>query len=47
MTDGYRVPFADVETEFTEKRSRFITNLWRVESEAKPPAQRSTMPAAW
>ena len=36
---GYRVPFADVETEFTEKRSRFITNLWRVESEAEARAK--------
>ena len=33
MTDGYRVPFADVETEFTEMRSRCITYLCRVESE--------------
>ena len=36
---GYRVPFADVETEFTEKRSRFITNLWRVETEAEARAK--------
>ncbi len=36
---GYRVPFADTETEFTEKRSRFITNLWRVETEAEARAK--------
>lgn len=36
---GYRVPFADAETEFTEKRSRFITNLWRVETEAEARAK--------
>ena len=39
MRDGYRVPFSDAETEFTEKRSRFITNLWRVESEAEARAR--------
>ena len=39
MADGYRVPFSDAETEFTEKRSRFITNLWRVESEAEARAR--------
>ena len=27
--EGYRVPFQDAESEFTEKRSRFISNLWR------------------
>lgn len=32
---GYRVPFEDVESEFVEKRSRFISRLWRVESEAE------------
>ena len=36
---GYRVPFTDAETEFTEKRSRFLTNLWRVESEAEARAK--------
>ena len=36
---GYLVPFQDTETEFTEKRSRFITNLWRVESEAEARAR--------
>jgi len=37
--DGYRVPFQDAETEFTEKRSRFITNLYKVESEAEARAR--------
>ena len=32
---SYRVPDEDIETEFTEKRSRVITNLWRVETEAE------------
>ena len=35
---GWRVPFEDVETEFTEKRSRFLTNLWRVSTEAEARA---------
>ena len=38
MTE-YLVPFADCETEFTEKRSRFITHLWRVESEEEARAR--------
>jgi uncharacterized YigZ family protein len=29
----YWVPFEDAESEFVEKRSRFISHLWRVESE--------------
>jgi len=29
----YLVPFEDCESEFVEKRSRFISHLWRVESE--------------
>ena len=36
---GYRVPFQDMETEFTEKRSRFITNLYRVETEEEARAR--------
>lgn len=32
---GYLVPFQDGESEFVEKRSRFISHLWRVESEAE------------
>ena len=31
----YRVPFQDSESEFVEKRSRFISHLWRVEDEAE------------
>lgn len=37
--EGYRVPFQDAESEFTEKRSQFISNLWRVESEAEARAK--------
>ena len=29
----YQVPFEAAESEFTEKRSRFISHIWRVESE--------------
>ena len=29
----YYVPARDSETEFTEKRSRFIGHVWRVEQE--------------
>ena len=35
---GYLVPFQDAESEFTEKRSRFISQLWRVETEAEARA---------
>ena len=31
----YRVPFENGESEFTEKRSRFISHIWRVETEAE------------
>ena len=34
MTE-YLVPHSDAESEFVEKRSRFITHLWKVESEAE------------
>jgi len=37
--NGFRIPFQDSETEFTEKRSRFITNLWRTETEAEARAK--------
>lgn len=30
---GYPVPFETAESEFTEKRSRFLSHIWRVESE--------------
>ena len=38
MTE-YLVPFMDGESEFVEKRSRFISHLWRVESEAEARAR--------
>ncbi len=33
MSREYFVPFSDAQSEFTEKRSRFIGNVYRVESE--------------
>ena len=33
MAESYFVPFADAESEFEEKRSRFISHLFRVETE--------------
>jgi len=33
--NDYLVPYETAETEFTEKRSRFIGRVWRVESEAE------------
>ena len=38
MTE-YLVPFADGESEFVEKRSRFISHIWRVETEAEARAR--------
>ena len=35
---GYLVPYQDSGSEFTEKRSRFIGQLWRVETEAEARA---------
>lgn len=35
----YLVPFEDAESEFTEKRSRFISHIWRVEMEAEARAR--------
>ena len=35
----YLVPFEDAESEFTEKRARFISHLWRVETEAEARAR--------
>ena len=35
MSDMVRVPFEAAESEFTEKRSRFISHIWKVESEAE------------
>ena len=37
MTD-YLVPFSDAESEFTEKRSRFLSHLRRVETEEEARA---------
>ena len=34
MTE-YIIPYQDAESEFTEKRSRFITHLYQVETEAE------------
>lgn len=36
---GYLVPFETGSSEFTEKRSRFISHIWRVESEAEARAR--------
>ncbi len=36
--DEYRIPFENAESEFTEKRSRFISNLWHIESETEARA---------
>ena len=36
---AYRVPFGDSESEFVEKRSRFISHLWQVETEAQARAR--------
>ena len=33
MSESIRVPFEAAESEFTEKRSRFISHIWKVESE--------------
>lgn len=33
--DGYRIPFQDAESEFTEKRSRFISHIFQVSTEAE------------
>lgn len=38
MTD-YRVPFMDAESEFVEKRSRFVSHIWQVETEAEARAR--------
>lgn len=38
MADSYKVPFSAAESEFTEKRSRFIGHVWRVETEEEAKA---------
>ena len=40
---GYIVPFETAESEFTEKRSRFISHIWRVETEEEARAQIEAM----
>ena len=40
MADGFRIPFQEAESEFVEKRSRFISHVWRVETEEEAQAQR-------
>ena len=37
--DGFLVPFSDGASEFVEKRSRFIGQIWRVEDEAQARAR--------
>ena len=41
----YLVPFEDTESEFVEKRSRFISHIWRVESETEARARIDEMEA--
>jgi len=40
MADGFRIPFQEAESEFVEKRSRFISHVWRVETEEEAQARR-------
>ena len=40
---SFRVPFAAAESEFTEKRSRFIGHIWPVETEEQAQAYIRTM----
>lgn len=39
MSESYFVPFGEGESEFVEKRSRFIGRVWRVETEAEARAR--------
>ncbi len=41
MTE-YLVPYESAKSEFEEKRSRFISHVFLVESEAEGPARAST-----
>ena len=43
MSEIVRVPFAAAESEFTEKRSRFISHIWKVESEEEALAHVKAM----
>ena len=38
MEKAFRVPYECAESEFTEKRSRFISHIWRVENEEEAQA---------
>ena len=39
MADGFRIPFQEAESEFVDKRSRFISHVWRVETEEEAQAR--------
>ena len=39
MADGFRIPFQEAESGFVEKRSRFISHVWRVETEEEAQAR--------
>ena len=39
MADGFRIPFQEAESEFVEKRSRFISHVWRAETEEEAQAR--------
>ena len=43
MAESYFVPFADAESEFEEKRSRFISHLFRAETEEEARGRIDTM----
>ena len=43
----YYVPARDSETEFTEKRSRFIGHVWRVETEEEAREKIAQMKAKY
>ena len=43
MSDVIRVPFEAAQSEFTEKRSRFISHIWKVESEEEALAHIKAM----
>ena len=47
MAEALRVPFAPGESEFTEKRSRFISHVWPVESEEEAVARVKEMKAKY
>jgi len=47
MADIVRVPFAEAESEFVEKRSRFISHIWKVDSEEEAQARIKEMKARY